>query len=147
MTVYTRTSSGMTFWIPRRNAKKSTWPNMLDSTVSGGVARGEMPFEYLVREAGEEAALSEEVMRRDAVAVRIVTSFNISDEKAGGGLGLMNPGVLYVYDLEVGEDVVFKPVDSDVQSFHLLNVEEVKEAMRNAESKPSCATPMIDFFV
>ncbi|OAF54209.1 hypothetical protein VC83_09569 [Pseudogymnoascus destructans] len=133
------------FWVPRRNAKKSTWPNMLDNTVAGGVARGEMPFECLVREAGEEAALSEELVRRDTVAVGTVTWFNISDEKAGGELGLMNPGMLYVYDLEVGEDVVFKPVDNDVQSFHLLGVDEVKEAMRNGEFKPSCATVMIDF--
>ncbi|OBT98268.2 hypothetical protein VE01_03139 [Pseudogymnoascus verrucosus] len=147
MTVYTRTSSGMKFWIPRRNAKKSTWPNMLDNTVAGGVARGEMPFECLVREAGEEAALSEELVRRDTVAAGAVTWFNISDEKAGGELGLMNPGVLYVYDLEVGEHVTFKPVDNDVQSFHLLGVDEVKEAMRNGEFKPSCATVMIDFFV
>jgi 8-oxo-dGTP pyrophosphatase MutT (NUDIX family) len=147
MTAYVRTSSGMKFWIPRRNAKKSTWPNMLDNAVAGGVARGEMPFECLVREAAEEAALPEELVRRDTVAAGTVTWFHISDERAGGELGLMNPGVLYVYDLEVGEDVIFKPVDNDVQSFQLMGVEEVKESMKNAEFKPSCATVMIDFFV
>lgn len=147
MTVYTKTKSGMKFWIPRRNATKSTWPNMLDQAVAGGVARGEMPFECLVREAAEEAALSEDLVRRDVVAAGTVSWFNISDKRAGGEIGLMNPGVLYVYDLEIGEDVIFNPVDGDVQSFHLLSVEEVMAAMRNGEFKPSCATVMIGFFI
>ena len=147
MTVYTRTPDGMKFWIPRRNANKSTWPNMLDQAVAGGVARGEMPFECIVREAAEEAALSEELVRQNAVAAGAVTWFNISDERAGGERGLMNPGVLYVYDLEVGPDIVFKPVDNDIQSFHLMGVGEVKDAMRNGEFKPSCATVMMDFFI
>ncbi|KAK0640726.1 NUDIX hydrolase domain-like protein [Cercophora newfieldiana] len=148
MTVYTRTPEGdMKFWVPRRSAAKSTYPNMLDQAVAGGVARGETPFECLVREAGEEAALSEELVRQNAVPVGTVTWFNISDERAGGEPGLMNPGVLYVYDLEVGPDVVFKPVDDDIQSFHLMGVEEVRDAMRRGEFKPSCAAVVIDFFV
>ncbi|KAK4647429.1 uncharacterized protein QC761_101430 [Podospora bellae-mahoneyi] len=148
MTVYTRTSLGeMKFWIPRRNANKSTYPNMLDQAVAGGVAQEETPFECIVREAGEEAALDEEVVRRDVVAAGTVTWFNVSDEKAGGEVGLMNPGVLYVYDLEVGREVVFKPVDDDIQAFHLMSVDEVRNAMRNGEFKPSCAAVMMDFFV
>ncbi|KAK0732549.1 NUDIX hydrolase domain-like protein [Apiosordaria backusii] len=148
MTVYTRTSTGkMMFWIPRRNANKSTYPNMLDQAVAGGVATGETPFECILREAGEEAALDEEVVMRDSVAAGTVMWWNVSDEKAGGEVGLMNPGVLYVYDLEVGPEVVFKPVDDDIQSFHLMSVEEVRDAMRNGEFKPSCAAVMMDFFV
>ncbi|KAK4658392.1 hypothetical protein QC762_101430 [Podospora pseudocomata] len=148
MTVYTRTSLGeMKFWIPRRNANKSTYPDMLDQAVAGGVAQGETPFECIVREAGEETALDEEVVRGDVVAAGTVTWFNVSDEKAGGEVGLMNPGVLYVYDLEVGQEVVFKPVDDDIQAFHLMSVDEVRDAMRSGEFKPSCAAVMMDFFV
>lgn len=148
MTVYTRTPEGdMKFWIPRRSASKSTYPNMLDQAVAGGVARGEKPFECMIREADEEAALSEELVRHNAVAVGAVTWFNISDEKAGGEPGLMNPGVLYVYDLEVGPNVVFKVVDDDIQDFHLMSVDEVRDAMWRGEFKPSCAAVMVDFFV
>lgn len=147
MQVYTRTASGLKFWIPQRNPNKSTYPGMLDNTVAGGVAAGEMPFECLVREAAEEAAMPEEVVRRDARAAGTVTWFNISDERAGGELGLMNPGVLYVYDLEVGEDVMFKPVDDDVYAFHLMDTQEVMAAMARSEFKPVCALVMIDFFI
>jgi hypothetical protein len=59
----------------------------------------------------------------------------------------MNPGVLYVYDLEVGQDVVFKPVDHDVYSFHLIDVQQVRDAMTSGKFKPASASVMIDFFI
>ena len=147
MTVYTRTPEGLKFWIPRRNANKSTWPGMLDQAVAGGIATGESPLECIVREAEEEAALDPRFVRSNIVGAGTVSWFHVSDERAGGEVGLMNPGVLYVYDLEVGEDTTFQPVDDDIQSFELFGVDQVKEAMRNGQFKPSCATVMIDFFV
>lgn len=147
MTVYVRTEQGLKFWIPRRSATKSTYPGMLDQAVAGGVARGESPLECIVREAGEEAALSAEMVRENVVAAGTVTWFNISDEKAGGEPGLMNPGILYVYDLQVGEDVAFEPVEGDIDSFSLMGVEEVKECLRRGDFKPSCAMVMLDFFI
>lgn len=61
-----------------------------------------MLFECIVCEVGEEVVLDEEVVRRDVVVVGMVMWFNVFDEKVGGEVGLMNLGVLYVYDLEVG---------------------------------------------
>ena len=147
MTVYTRTESGLKFWVAQRNPNKSTYPGMLDNTVAGGVAAGEMPFECLVREASEEAAMTEGLIRKEAHAAGTVTWFNISDERAGGQPGLMNPGVLYVYDLEVSQDLVFKPVDNDVYAFHLMDVQQVKDAMSRGEFKPASASVMMDFFI
>ncbi|KAK4442375.1 putative thiamine pyrophosphokinase [Podospora aff. communis PSN243] len=148
MTVYTRTSEGSyLFWIPRRSATKSTYPGMLDQAVAGGVAWGETPFKCIVREAGEEAALSEDLVRQKAVACGTVTWFNISDSRAGGEPGLMNPGVLFLYDLAVGPETVFRPVEDDIQSFQLMDTKEVANALRQGEFKPSCAAVMIDFFI
>ncbi|KAL1852432.1 hypothetical protein Daus18300_012191 [Diaporthe australafricana] len=147
MTVYVRTEQGLKFWIPRRSATKSTYPGMLDQAVAGGVARGESPLECIVREAGEEAALSAEMVRENVVAAGTVTWFNVSDEKAGGEPGLMNPGILYVYDLEVGEEVAFKPVEDDIEGFSLMGVDHVKESLRRGDFKPSCAMVMLDFLI
>ncbi|KAI3396746.1 hypothetical protein diail_11708 [Diaporthe ilicicola] len=147
MTVYVRTDQGLKFWIPRRSATKSTYPGMLDQAVAGGVARGESPLECIIREAGEEAALSAEMIRENVVAAGTVTWFNISDEKAGGEPGLMNPGILYVYDLEVGKDVTFEPVEDDIESFSLMGVDDVKESLRLGDFKPSCAMVMLDFLI
>lgn len=120
---------------------------MLDQAVAGGVARGETPLECIIREAEEEAALDPEMVRSRIVAAGTVSWFNVSDEKAGGEVGLMNPGVLYVYDLEVGEDVMFKPVEGDIEAFTLMNVQQVQSALRKGKFKPSCAIVMLDFLI
>ncbi|GAQ11601.1 uncharacterized protein YJR142W [Aspergillus lentulus] len=147
MTVYTRTNSGLKIWVPQRSPKKSTYPGMLDNAVAGGVAAGEMPMECLIREAEEEAGMEESLVRK-AHAAGTVTWFNISDDRAGGEPGLMNPGLLYVYDLEVGPEAVLKPVDEeDVCAFHLMDVREVLDAMAEGRFKPASASVMVDFFV
>jgi 8-oxo-dGTP pyrophosphatase MutT (NUDIX family) len=120
---------------------------MLDNAVAGGVAAGEMPMECLIREAEEEAGMEESMVRK-AHATGTVTWFNISDDRAGGEPGLMNPGLLYVYDLEVGPEVVLKPVDEeDVCAFYLMDVREVLDAMAEGRFKPASASVMVDFFV
>ncbi|CAN8104876.1 unnamed protein product [Discula destructiva] len=147
MTVYTRTTAGFNFWIARRSATKSTYPNMLDQAVAGGVARGETPLECIAREASEEAGMSLEVVRNKAVAAGTVSWFNVSDEKAGGEVGLMNPGILYVYDLQVGDGADFKPVEEDIEKFTLMGLDDVLAALRRGEFKPSCAMVMLDFLI
>ncbi|KAL2061863.1 hypothetical protein VTL71DRAFT_7241 [Oculimacula yallundae] len=147
MTIYTRDESGLKFWIPQRNINKSTYPGMLDNAVAGGVAAGENAFECLVREASEEAAIAENYVRDHAKAGGTVTWFNISDARAGGEPGLMNPGVLYVYDLEIAADMILESVDHDIEAFHLMSVQEVKEALEKGRFKPSSANVTIDFFV
>lgn len=147
MTVYVRTEEGLKFWIPRRSKSKSTYPGMLDQAVAGGVAMGETPLECIAREAEEEAALSADMVRENAAAAGTVSWFNVSDEKAGGEVGLMNPGVLYVYDLEVRQDVLFEPIEGDIDAFTLMGVNEVQSALRRGEFKPSCAMVMLDFLI
>ncbi|CZS92035.1 probable thiamin pyrophosphokinase [Rhynchosporium agropyri] len=147
MTISTRTEEGLKFWIPQRNINKSTYPGMLDNAVAGGIAAGENAFECLVREASEEAGIDETFIRDHAKPGGTVTWFNISDVRAGGEIGLMNPGVLFVFDLEVAADMVLKPVDDDINAFHLMSVHEVQEAIGEGKFKPSSASVMIDFFV
>lgn len=153
MTVYTRSRDGdgdgtIKFWIARRSAAKSTYPSMLDQAVAGGVARGETPLECIVREAGEEAGLSPALVRENAVAAGTVSWFGLADERAGGEVGLVNPGVLYVYDLEVPESgVACAPADDEIQHFSLMELREVLAALRNGEFKPSCDMVMLDFLV
>ncbi|KAI9042951.1 putative thiamine pyrophosphokinase [Aspergillus affinis] len=147
MTVYTQTDSGIKFWVPQRNASKSTYPGCLDNTVAGGMATGEEPLECLLREATEEAGMSEDSLRRDVRAAGTVTWINISDERSGGQPGLINPGVLYVYDLEVKPDVVFQPVDNDIEAFHLMDAEKVKQALLGGRFKPASGCVILDFLI
>lgn len=148
MTVFTRTPAGeLKIWVPRRSAHLKSWPGKLDTTVAGGIRAEESPFECILHEADEEASLPSELVRKHAVPCGVITYVAKSTADSGGESGLVVPDVLYVFDLEVGEDVIPKPQDQEVELFTLMGVDEVKEALLREEFKTNCASVMIDFFV
>lgn len=140
-------SYGIKLWIARRAADKQTYGGMLDNTVAGGMATGEDPFECIIREAGEEASLPDKLVRENATAQGTVTYIYMRSKLATGEVGLIQPEVQYVFDLELPENVAPKPNDSEVECFYLWTVEEVQEHMRKGEFKPNCALLMLDFFI
>ncbi|KAI1176987.1 NUDIX hydrolase domain-like protein [Nemania sp. FL0916] len=137
---------GMRIWVPRRAASKSTYPGMLDNTVAGGLMTGEDPFECLVREADEEASLSEKVMRDRATFTGMVTYIYITDERAGGP-GQMYPETQWVYDIELPADERPTPKDGEVAEFYLWTVDEVCAALAKGLYKPNCALIAVDFLI
>ena len=147
MMAYTKKDGELKLWVPRRAATKQTYGGMLDNTVAGGIATGESSFECIVREAGEEASLPEDLVRKDVKAVGTVTYFHIRDRRAGGETKLLQPEVQYIYDLELAEDVEPQPSDDEVEAFELMTVDEAKVALRDGAFKPNCAVVLLDFFV
>src|SRR5438045_3428809 len=79
LTAYTRTATGIKIWVPKRSSNLFTWPNCLDSTVAGGVAAGETPFDCVVREAYEEASLPKALVRQHARACGAI-SYTYEDD-------------------------------------------------------------------
>ncbi|KAI9842118.1 MAG: hypothetical protein M1837_007479 [Sclerophora amabilis] len=168
-----RGGAGLKIWVPRRARTKQTYPSMLDNTVAGGLATGENAMECLVREAGEEASLPQDLVRRKAKAAGTVSYFHLRDRRAGGEHGLCQPECQYVYDLDLTAEhqsgdakdggnengltdadadaakagVVPRPSDDEVEQFYLWDVQEVQEALRKGEFKPNCALVLVDFFV
>ncbi|KAI9795559.1 MAG: hypothetical protein M1833_006959 [Piccolia ochrophora] len=143
-------AADMKIWVPRRSATKQTYPSLLDNSVAGGISAGETPLASLVREAGEEAGLAERVVLDGARPCGVVSYFHVRDGRAGGEVGLLQPECQFVYDLELPEgegDVQLRPVDNEAESFALLPVAEVVQALRRGEFKPNCAMVMIDFLV
>ncbi|ETS82565.1 hypothetical protein PFICI_04441 [Pestalotiopsis fici W106-1] len=148
MTVYTYTAAGeLKIWVPRRSREMMTWPGKLDTTVAGGVRAEESPFECIVHEADEEASLPGALVRKHTKPVGVITYVAESAAGSGGELGLCVPDVLYCYDLEVGQDVIPKPQDNEVEGFYLMSVDQVKESLLREEFKTNCASVMIDFFI
>ncbi|KAI1498167.1 NUDIX domain-containing protein [Biscogniauxia marginata] len=152
MTGYVRddtASHGIKIWVPRRAADKSTYPNMLDNTVAGGLMTGEDPLECMIREADEEANLAEPLVRSRVVHTGIVTYIYVTDERVGGEAGQIYPEMQWVYEIELkptaGETPT--PKDGEVAEFHLWTVEQVREALDRGEFKPNCALIVLDFFV
>ena len=82
-------------------------------------------METVVKEAEEEASLSADLVRNHAVATGAVSYFYVREASAGGEEGLLQPEVQYVYDLAVGEDLIPKPNDDEVESFSLMPLHEV----------------------
>ncbi|KAM0270032.1 hypothetical protein ACHAQH_009568 [Verticillium albo-atrum] len=142
MTGYVRTAEGVKIWIPRRSRHLFTYPGMLDTTVAGGVKATDEPWDCIVAEAGEEASLPTEYVMEHARAVGAVTYVHRNEVK-----GAVFPTVLYVYDLEMPETMVPKPMDDEVEEFLLMTVEEVTEAMLRKEFKANCVSVMLDFYV
>ncbi|SZF05155.1 unnamed protein product [Blumeria hordei] len=150
MTAYTidkNSEYGIKIWVPRRSMRKQTFGGMLDNTVAGGIATGELPLESLVREANEEAGLEEFLVRKHAKAWGTVSYIYIRDARAGGEVGLIQPECQYVYDIELPGKVIPVPVDGEVEQFYLWSVAEVQAALTRGEFKPNCALVMLDFFL
>jgi 8-oxo-dGTP pyrophosphatase MutT (NUDIX family) len=134
-------------WVARRAATKQTYGGMLDNTVAGGIAAGEDPFESIVREAGEEASLPENLVRQNTIPCGTVSYVHVRDHRAGGEIGLLQPETQYLYDLELEEHVVPKPSDDEVEGFVLWSMEKAKQALGKGEFKPNCAMVLIDFMI
>ncbi|KAL8996834.1 MAG: hypothetical protein Q9169_003736 [Polycauliona sp. 2 TL-2023] len=146
MTTYVNTHDGMKIWVPKR-AKGKTYGGLLDNTVAGGIASRENPLECIVREGAEEASFPEELVRSAAKPCGTISYFSFRDERAGGEKGLLQPEVQFVYDMEVGADVIPRPCDDEVEDFRLWTVAEVQEALSEGLFKPNCALYLLDFFI
>lgn len=147
LTAYVRdtnqpSSAGLRVWVARRDANLHTYPGMLDTTVAGGVKAEDTPWQCIVAESDEEAALPLSYVEKNVIPAGVVTY--VTQRKDTGQL---RPNVLYVYDLELGEDMRPQPKDGEVEEFYLMTVEEVTKAMMDGEFKPNCCLVMLDFFV
>ena len=147
LTAYTRSSQGMKIWVPRRNPNMKSYPNKLDTTVAGGVRADESPFEAIIHEADEEATLPAQLLRRDVRSCGALTYISTTGDADIGENDLVIPDIVYVYDIELNEDVVPKPKDDEVKEFYFMTVDEVKEALATGEFKTNCAVVMLDFFI
>ena len=147
LTVYTRTSQGIEIWVPRRSSTLFTYPNCLDTTVAGGVTAGEDPFDCVVREGAEEASLSEDSVRNHARSCGVLSYIGMGNVKDGGINGHVTPDLIYVFDLEVGQDVTLKPEDGEVKEYYRWGIEKVKQELAKGEFKTNSALVMIDFLI
>lgn len=145
LTAFVRGKNGAVsgLWIARRGLQKPMYAGMLDNAVGGAIDNNEMPFESLVREAKEELGIDATA----AVSGGTISWFNVKDARSGIIPGLVEPGVQYVYDLEVDAQTVLRPAEAGIEWLRLLSVDEVQAALVRHDFKPSCACVVIDFLV
>lgn len=147
LTVYTQTSQGIEIWVPRRASTLFTYPNCLDTTVAGGVIAGEDPLTCVIREGVEEASLSDDLVRDNARSCGVLSYMGMNRTAGGGNNTLITPDLIYVFDLEVRQDLMLKPGDDEVKEFYRWGVEKIKQALAQGEFKTNSALVMIDFLI
>ncbi len=135
-----RRSDGWHLWVGKRAADKKLDPGKLDNLVGGGVAAGHTPFETLLKEAAEEAALPEDL----AAAATLQGQICYNMERPEG----LRRDVLYVYDLILPEDFEPHPADGEVENFELWPLPKVFEAVRETDAfKFNVNLVLIDLFI
>ncbi|KAG9001010.1 hypothetical protein FRB94_005034 [Tulasnella sp. JGI-2019a] len=147
LTMYT---PDMRIWVGRRAKSKQTWPGYLDNAAAGGMPHGTSPREAFLKECYEEASMPQKVAER-ATGVGALSYFYRNAK------GYLQPEIQYVYDLCLPPDdgqgnqsvdaFTPRPSDGEVESFELLNVDDVLAKMKAGKFKPNCAIVLLGFFI
>ncbi|KAI1355878.1 thiamine pyrophosphokinase-related protein-like protein [Xylaria sp. FL0043] len=146
---YTRAEEGGVggLWVQRRSQEARTHAGLLDGTAAGGVPIHQKPFAALVDEAHEEASFPRELVAQRARACGTLSYFHTRRREMGGEVGLLQPGVHFLYDMEVPVDVEPRSSDAGVEGFELMTPERIKREILAGNVKPWFALAVIDFFV
>lgn len=142
------TTGEIQFWIATRSKTKSTYPGMLDNTIGGGIGDNYQVFETVVKESYEEAGLEASFVESNSKAVSTVSYiFCDTDTEYDKTIGLIQPEVQYIYDLEFDNETIPVPVDHEAEDFQLMSYKDVIQNIMSGNFKPNCALIIIDFLI
>ena len=117
---------------------------MLDNTVGGSLRFGERPIDCIVREAAEEGAIPESYTREH---VRACGTLSYQMDRTDDGSEECQFQVQYLYEMEVGEGIVLRPNDGEVEEFTSRSLDEVVRALRRGEFKLNCGMTWMAYLV
>ena len=124
LTVYASHLNGLTsrngepsMWIGRRSDSKSIDPGKLDNLSAGRIARGQTPFETLVKESFEEAGIAGDLARTAKGAGAVRCKREVEE-------GLHNE-IIFVHDIILPESFVPANQDGEVAEFTCTPIAEL----------------------
>jgi len=127
-------------WVAVRSKTKPFWPGQLDQMVAGGQPDGLSLMDNLVKEAAEEAAVSE-MMARQAT---FVSEIRYCSQTHRG----LNYDGIFAYDLWLDESFTPQNTDGEVESFQLMPIEELARITEQTdEFKDNCNLVNIDLLL
>ena len=137
---YRRLADGLKLWIGRRAPDKKVSPDKLDNLVAGGIDYKHGLAATLVKEAEEEASLPPELAAAavpvGAIAYRMEIDYGLRDD------------VLFLYDLEMPENVTPVNRDGEIVAFTLMDAQDVVARVRDTEDvKFNVNLVIIDFAI
>ncbi|KAI1749162.1 thiamine pyrophosphokinase-related protein-like protein [Xylaria castorea] len=138
-------------WVQRRSRSARTHAGYIDGTAAGGMPVATTPIATLLAEAEEEASLAKELVSARARACGTLSYFHTRKKEMGGEVGLLQPGVHFLYEMELlpddDDDVRPRSNDGNVAGFELMTPEELRGEILAGRAKPWFALAAIDFFV
>lgn len=135
-----RKADGPHLWVARRAADKLLDPGKLDHIVAGGVSAGMSPWQTLIKEAEEEAAVPEELAAR----ARLVSRIRYDMERREG----LRRDLLHCYDLDLPESFRPQPRDGEVEAFELWPLAEAYEEVARGDAfKFNVSLVLVDLFL
>lgn len=131
---------GLFLWVARRSMSKRLDPGKLDHLVAGGMSAGLDPQTTVIKEAQEEAGILSDL----AATARAVSRIEYALERPEG----LRRDVLHCYDLLLPESFVPVAEDGEVESFHLLPIQNVMALVRDTDDfKFNVNLVLIDLFI
>ena len=132
-------ADGLHLWVGYRSPHKALDPGKLDHLVAGGIPAGMTPMQTLIKEAGEEAGLSEalagQAVHRNVIGYAVERPEGLRRDR------------LHCYDLMLPEDFVPAPHDDEVERFELWPLARVAERVRDTDDfKFNVNLVLIDLF-
>ena len=133
-------ADGPWLWVARRAATKLLDPGKLDHIAAGGVAAGSSPWETLLKEAEEEAAIPPAL----CAAAKPAGCIDYSMDRPEG----LRRDRLYVYDLDLPEHFQPVPSDGEVAAFELWPLPAVLNRVRRTDDfKFNVSLVLIGLFI
>lgn len=133
-------ADGLFLWVARRSMSKRLDPGKLDHLVAGGMSTGLDPQTTVIKEAQEEAGIPPGL----AVTAQAVSRIEYALERPEG----LRRDVLHCYDLLLPQDFVPVAEDGEVESFHLLPIQDVVALVRDTDAfKFNVNLVLIDLFI
>jgi len=131
---------GPKLWVAVRAANKQLDPNKLDHIVAGGISAGMTPWQTLLKEAGEEAAIPPELAARAVPVARI----GYAMERSEG----LRRDLLHCYDLDLPDSFIPHPADGEVARFELWPLARALAEVRRGDAfKFNVNLVLIDLFI
>jgi 8-oxo-dGTP pyrophosphatase MutT (NUDIX family) len=135
-----RRDDGLHLWVGRRAANKHLDPGKLDHLAAGGVPSGLTPWETLLKEAEEEAAIPPDLAEKATLVGHIAYAM----ERTEG----LRRDLLHCYDLYLPPGFVPHPSDGEVAAFELWPLPRVLETVRDTDAfKFNVNLVLIDLFL
>lgn len=127
-------------WLSRRSKNKQTFPGMLDNLAAGGLTAGLKLLECAIKELDEEAGINGELLNTLKPTGAISYAYETLEE------GIYRESEFY-FDIKLPLSFVPQNKDGEAESFYLMTIDEVKNAVIKNDFKPNSALITINFLI